>query len=123
MENNTETTTNASDTRFVRVSREQFDAVLRVGTREMINQLPSWDSERLHRAERWAEDIRREKDAKTYLTFPVSKPKQQAAGRLYLQALSAFRTAVRTELAQRATSLFDAPGIEEAVQEGAPAVA
>jgi hypothetical protein len=105
-------TTQQSDTKFIKVERKQFDDVLRVGTREFIEQVPSLSMDQLRRAERWVDDLRKQKDAKTYLTFPVSKEKQQAAGRLYLQALSGFRTAVRTELAKRAVSMFNEPVAE-----------
>jgi hypothetical protein len=109
-------TESTTTTKFVKVSREQFDNVLRVGTPEFLKRVSSFTQEELQRGERWINELRAQKGKDTYLTFPVSQPKQQAAGVLYLKAMSAFRTAVRTELAARAaTSLFGAPAEAEAV--------
>lgn len=109
----TTTTTTETQTKFVKVEREQFDKVLRAGTPEFIAMLPKLTAEELQRGERWANDLRIQKAADTYLVFPVRQEKQLAAGRLYLQALSKFRSAVRTELAARAaTTMFAAPAAE-----------
>jgi len=103
------TTTTPSPVTFVKVEREQFDNVLRVGTPEFIARVPQLSLEELQRAERWSNELRAQKTAEVYLTFPVRKEKQQAAGVLYLKALSAFRAAVRAELGARtAASLFAA---------------
>jgi hypothetical protein len=92
------------DTNFLKVTREQFDKVLRVGTPEFIAKLPDLTVEQLQRGERWINDIRNEKGPRTYLVFPVRQEKQLAAGKLYLKALNDFRKAVRDELAARAVA-------------------
>lgn len=96
-----------STTTFVKIEREQFDNVLRVGTPEFIARIASFNEDELSRAERWANELRSQKAKDTYLTFPVRKEKQQAAGVLYLKALAAFRSALRAERAARThTTLF-----------------
>jgi hypothetical protein len=112
----TETTTQ-STTKFVKIEREQFDNVLRVGTPEFLARVKTMTQDELQRGERWINELRAQKGKDTYLTFPVRKEKQQAAGVLYLKAMSAFRTAVRTELAARtAMALFsEAPAAIQAV--------
>ena len=101
------TTTETPTTEFLKVERPQFDAVLRVGTPEFLAKLPSRSTEELQRGERWINELRSQKTPNTYLVFPVSQPKQLAAGKLYLTAMTLFRTAVRTELAERmATTVF-----------------
>ena len=105
----TSTATEKSLTTFVKIERKQFDDVLRCGTPEFLAKLASFDDDVLKRAERWADDLRKQKGANTYLTFPVRQEKQINAGKLYLKALATFRQAVREELASRAAaSLFQA---------------
>lgn len=87
---------------FHKVERPVFDQVLRVGTPEFLQRIPTLTLDQLKRGERWGTEQRNVKTANTYLVFPVSKEKQQAAGVLYFKALNAFRKAVREELANRA---------------------
>lgn len=105
MSETTEVTT--PTTTFLKIEREQFDKVLRVGTPEFLAKVPTRTLEQLQRGERWITERRTEKTATTYLTFPVRKEKQQAAGVLYFKAMNAFRKAVQAELATRlADDLF-----------------
>lgn len=111
-----QTTTDSTqqDVNFLKIEREQFDKVLRVGTQEFISMLPTLTLEQLQRGERWINEVRMQKGPRTYLVFPVRQEKQLAAGKLYLTALNAFRTAVRQELAQRAATDLFADAVVEA---------
>jgi hypothetical protein len=90
------------ETEFLKITRDEFDKVLRVGTPEFLQRLPKLTVEELQRGERWINELRARKTKNTYMVFPVSTPKQQAAGKLYFYAMNDFRKAVRNELADRA---------------------
>lgn len=107
----TEVTTTKSNTKFVKVSREQFDEVIAGGTPEFAEQLSTLTAADLKTLERRVAEIRGQKTANTYLMFPVRTEKQINAGKLYLRSLAAFASAVRTETAKRAMQSMLAPKV------------
>lgn len=83
-------------TTFVKITREQFDKVLRYGADAFLqNQLPKMTAEQLANMDTWVRTVRAQKAANVYLTFPVRQTKQEAAGNLYLKALSRIQVRVR----------------------------
>jgi hypothetical protein len=98
-----------TDTQFLKISRDQMDEVVDLGSAEFLATLSTRTTEELRTASRRADELRAQKTKDTYLVFPVSTPKQLNAGKLYLGRLAAFRAAVRTELAKRAGERLFAP--------------
>lgn len=109
------TTETKTETIFHKIERPQFDEMLTFGSREFIATLADRTTEELRIAEQNLNAIRSLKTKNTYFVFPVSTPKQQAAGKLYFTAFSNITKALRAELANRvSTSLFTRPERVEA---------
>jgi CRP-like cAMP-binding protein len=109
------TTTQKTDTVFVKVSREQFDQVIAGGSPEFANQLSTLSSEQIKILEQRVAEIRSQKTTNTYLVFPVRQEKQINAGKLYLKSLATFASAIRSEVAKRTVSSMLASTTAEAV--------
>ena len=108
-------------TSFVKITREQFDQELRYGADAFLtNQLPNLTADQLTNMDAWVRGLRVQKGANTYLTFPVRQTKQEAAGNLYLKALSRIQVRVReiraaAEAQLQFTTPAAAPAMAEAV--------
>lgn len=107
----TEVTT-PSTTQFVKVSRPQMDEVTAAGTKQFAESLTTLSSDELRTVALRVQELRAQKGKNTYLIFPVSTEKQQAAGVVYLKALAAFASSVRAEQARRSMASMLAPKAE-----------
>jgi len=97
----------STETIFHKIERPAFDEMLTFGSKEFLADLPNRTVDELRLAEQRLRAIREQKTENTYFVFPVSQPKQLAAGKLYFGAMAAVTRAIRSELAKRAAvSLF-----------------
>lgn len=87
---------------WVKIERPEMDKMVRFGSDEFIKTtIPTLSMERLEAALAWANEKNGQKRPGHFLVFPVSKPKQVSAGKLYLGSLSRFMKAVQAELNKR----------------------
>lgn len=95
---------------WVRIERKTMDDVVKVGQDTYIkNEIPKYTDDRLALATKWANDLDAQKAPGQFLIFPVSKPKQVNAGKLYLGSLRRFMQALVLEQDRRTTaSVFSA---------------
>lgn len=87
---------------WVEITRPELDKMVRFGSDAFIKTtIPTLSMERLEAAIAWANEKKGQKRPGHFLVFPVSKPKQVSAGKLYLGSLSRFMKAVQAELNKR----------------------